>query len=383
MKPAHAVLACLLLTASPVVRAQDVAPPADGEIAKLVLQLGDADFGTREAASRRLGEIGKPALDALKEAADGADAEIRTRATALVRRIEKRALPGGPLGRDAAPAGVRHMRVSVNNGVKNIVAQEQDREFVIDEGPDGIEVTVTAVENGQSVTEVYRAKTAAELKETEPDAFAVYERFGAGPAGAWALVGGAGVALEVRDGGMIFDNGIGRLRDDLDELRERLDKQMRDSRVAAQQARDVLRHLDRLQQFRWGAAELPADQDARIQEYFRASDALRKKLADLKLDAADDVLPPPPNQRLGVQLNLVPDPLTGEVTRLLIQTVVADSRAARIGLKGGDVVLKINDNPVRSTKDIRDVLAQSKGPLVVEVRRADKALKLTEKTEKK
>ena len=383
MKPAHAVLACLLLTASPVVRAQDVAPPADGEIAKLVLQLGDADFGTREAASRRLGEIGKPALDALKEAADGADAEIRTRAAALVRRIEKRALPGGPLGRDAAPAGVRHMRVSVNNGVKNIVAQEQDREFVIDEGPDGIEVTVTAVENGQSVTEVYRAKTAAELKETEPDAFAVYERFGAGPAGAWALVGGAGVALEVRDGGMIFDNGIGRLRDDLDELRDRLDKQMRDSRVAAQQARDVLRHLDRLQQFRWGAAELPADQDARIQEYFRASDALRKKLADLKLDAADDVLPPPPNQRLGVQLNLVPDPLTGEVTRLLIQTVVADSRAARIGLKGGDVVLKINDNPVRSTKDIRDVLAQSKGPLVVEVRRADKALKLTEKTEKK
>ena len=383
MKPAHAVLACLLLTASPVVRAQDVAPPADGEIAKLVLQLGDADFATREAASRRLGEIGKPALDALKEAADGADAEIRTRATALVRRIEKRALPGGPLGRDAAPAGVRHMRVSVNNGVKNIVAQEQDREFVIDEGPDGIEVTVTAVENGQSVTEVYRAKTAAELKETEPDAFAVYERFGAGPAGAWALVGGAGVALEVRDGGMIFDNGIGRLRDDLDELRDRLDKQMRDSRVAAQQARDVLRHLDRLQQFRWGAAELPADQDARIQEYFRASDALRKKLADLKLDAADDVLPPPPNQRLGVQLNLVPDPLTGEVTRLLIQTVVADSRAARIGLKGGDVVLKINDNPVRSTKDIRDVLAQSKGPLVVEVRRADKALKLTEKTEKK
>ena len=383
MKPAHAVLACLLLTASPVVRAQDVAPPADGEIAKLVLQLGDADFATREAASRRLGEIGKPALDALKEAADGADAEIRTRATALIRRIEKRALPGGPLERDAAPAGVRHMRVSVNNGVKNIVAQERDREFVIDEGPDGIEVTVTAIENGQSVTEVYKAKTAAELKESDPDAFAVYERFGAGVGGAWGLVGGVGGgALEIRNGQMIFDNGVDRFRDELDDLRDRLDKQMRDSRVAAQQARDVLRHIERLQSFRWGAAELPADQDARIQEYFRASDALRKKLADLKLDA-DDVLPPPPNQRLGVQLNLVPDPHTREVTGLVIQTVVADSRAARIGLKSGDVIQKINDKPVQSTKDIRDALAQSKAPLVVEVRRAGKPLKLTEKAEKK
>ena len=382
MKPAHAVLACLLLTTPHLARAQEKAATSNDEISRLVVQLGDPDFETRETASRRLGEIGKPALDALKEAANGPDAEIKTRATALVRRIEKRALPGGPLERDGGPVGVRHMRVSVNNGVKNIVAREQDREFVIDEGPDGIEVTVTAIENGQSVTEVYKAKTAADLKESDPDAFAVYERFGAGVGGAWGLVGGAGLALEVRDGGMIFDNGVGRFRDDLDELRDRLDKQMRDSRVAAQQARDVLRHLDRLQSFRWGVAELPADQDVRIQEYFRASDALRKKLADLKLDA-DDVLPPPPNQRLGVQLNLVPDPLTDEVTGLLIQTVVADSRAARIGLKSGDVIQMINDKPVRSTQDIRNALAQSKGPLVVEVRRAEKPLKLTEKAEKK
>jgi RNA polymerase sigma factor (sigma-70 family) len=69
--------------APPVARAE-VAP--DGrDVERLIKQLGSDEFEEREAASKALKEVGKPALKALDEAATkNADVEIRTRAAALI-----------------------------------------------------------------------------------------------------------------------------------------------------------------------------------------------------------------------------------------------------------------------------------------------------------
>jgi len=58
-------------------------------ITALIAQLGSADFQERQAATKSLEAIGRPALAALREAADKhADAEVRRRAKGLVEKIE-------------------------------------------------------------------------------------------------------------------------------------------------------------------------------------------------------------------------------------------------------------------------------------------------------
>jgi hypothetical protein len=262
---------------------------------------------------------------------------------------------------------------------RKITVDEEDRQFeIVKEEDGGIRITVTAVEDGKPVIETYSARSEAELREQEPEAYAVFERWGNAAAG--------GGAIEIRAGQIVFDNrvvGMG-VRDEIDLLRERLEEQMREGRVAAAQVRDVLSQLDKLQAARQGGlAGIPAEPGRQIKEYFRLSDLLRKKLAELKLDAGDDALPPPPNQRLGVQITMEADPFTGDIKGLLVQMVVGDSRAAKIGVKAADLIRRINDRPIRSTRDIREALGQAKDALVVEVVRDGKTIKLTEQADQK
>ena len=63
-------------------------PVSSAEVRKLIQQLGSADFAEREAATKRLEDIGKPALPALRDAAKRSeDAEIQRRAQRLVKKI--------------------------------------------------------------------------------------------------------------------------------------------------------------------------------------------------------------------------------------------------------------------------------------------------------
>src|SRR5215475_8040048 len=60
-------------------------------IARLIKQLGDDSFAKREAASKALEAIGKPALPALrKAAASGNDPELRQRAERIIQVIAAR-----------------------------------------------------------------------------------------------------------------------------------------------------------------------------------------------------------------------------------------------------------------------------------------------------
>jgi WD40 repeat protein len=60
-------------------------------VERLIKQLGSNDFAEREAASRKLEEIGEPALEALqKAAAESSDGEVRRRAKQVVESVEAR-----------------------------------------------------------------------------------------------------------------------------------------------------------------------------------------------------------------------------------------------------------------------------------------------------
>ena len=61
----------------------------DARIAKLIAQLGSDEHKQREAAQKELIQIGKPAIGALKAAADGKDAERKTRAKAALQQIKE------------------------------------------------------------------------------------------------------------------------------------------------------------------------------------------------------------------------------------------------------------------------------------------------------
>ena len=68
-------------------------------IEKLVKQLGSDEYQEREDASRKLKEIGRPAIPALKKALKSEDLEVRLRAESILKEIggqEKRPEPGRP-----------------------------------------------------------------------------------------------------------------------------------------------------------------------------------------------------------------------------------------------------------------------------------------------
>jgi hypothetical protein len=80
------VLACAVgRAADPDKPAEQKAFPA--EIRQLIEQLGDRKQTVRDSATKRLVEIGRPALDAVREAAKSEDLEVRTRAGRIADEI--------------------------------------------------------------------------------------------------------------------------------------------------------------------------------------------------------------------------------------------------------------------------------------------------------
>src|SRR5205085_2689832 len=76
-----------LLAAAPPSR------PSAGEVARLIEQLGSEKFAEREVASKRLKEIGEPALDALHKALSSDDLEVRYRARRIIAAVENKLYP--------------------------------------------------------------------------------------------------------------------------------------------------------------------------------------------------------------------------------------------------------------------------------------------------
>jgi hypothetical protein len=82
--------AVLLAAAFAGARAAPPAAPTAGEIRALVAKLGADDYAEREAAGKKLDEIGAPALDELRAATRSENPEVARRARDVLRRIERR-----------------------------------------------------------------------------------------------------------------------------------------------------------------------------------------------------------------------------------------------------------------------------------------------------
>lgn len=80
----------LILAVALYADAEQPEPAKDGDIDRLVARLSSRGFAAREGATKALIEIGAPALDALRKAMASPDAEVRRRATQVVRQIEQR-----------------------------------------------------------------------------------------------------------------------------------------------------------------------------------------------------------------------------------------------------------------------------------------------------
>ena len=348
------------------VRYAAAAPPAQGqraeavsdEIRGLIDQLGADDYGRREAAAKRLKALGKAALPALREAAEHDDPEVASRAQALVKRIDVRPLPA-PDRRNAGPMlrGM-NMRITVGeNNTRVTDVNDDGRQVQIREGPDGITMIVQGLVDGEPGSEQYTANDAAQLKDDAPEAYAIYQRW-AGESRPDVIFGRGGARIVA---GQIL---LQRAPDELDLLRGRIDKQMRDNKLTEAQRDEVNQAIEKL-------AGARVEMVGRMEKYSDQCDELRKTLDQYKLDAGE-LLPPPAKTRLGVSL-------LSEDGRMLVQQVGDDSRGHRIGLKPGDVIRKVDGNEVANVGELRKAVAAKEKGLAIEILRDGDEVKLTEK----
>jgi hypothetical protein len=357
---------------APGARGIDPAPAAAApQVKALIDQLGDAKYDRREDAAKKLKAIGRPALPALKEALTSDDPEIVSRARALIRRIEIRPLP------QPDPAGVngiiraRRMNGNFADGTRSVEVTEDGREIkIVDGGDQGITMSVTGLIDGKRGTEEYSAADAAQLKEENPEAYALYERWmgprGAGLAlrGPLRIGGGGGGVVQINGGAFVqFAQPI--VPDELEQLHASLRKQMEDGKLKPEERKEVDDGFEKLMTARF------AQGGGGMENYLQACDEFRKTLEQYKLDAGT-LMPPPAKSRLGVSI-------ANAEGVLRVQAVMEKSRAQRIGLLPGDQIRKVDGKEVADIAGLRKAASAKEKGLVIEVTRDGDDLKLEEK----
>lgn len=370
----------------------EIPAPAPDTVSALITRLADADYHVRRQAAQELRQVGDKALPALRQAMAGPDPEVRARARQIVRAVEFRQVPGRP------PLQGRASSVSLSfiGGERAVDVNDAGRKIHIVQGPRGIEMTVTGITDGRPDTETYRARTAEQLKTDNPEAYALFER--------WSSGNGPGIdSLALRERHAMIRRQQLQLQqllaqrqqlllpqppvfrevavdrvpaggDDLTDLRGKVEDQMRRAGVPEADQRkvvDALDELDRLRRLNDAQFDNP---DLKIQQYNAASDAVRKRLSDLKLPDPGAALPPPSSSRLGISAPSVEDESGVAVTHVL-----PHSRADRIGLQEGDIIRKVNGQPVRGVKDLRRVITENPKQLELEITRDGREMKLQEK----
>lgn len=293
MKLVRIAVTCLGL----VYATQMVAAPGASEsrIKELVAQLGDADFAKREAATKELKEIGKPALLALKAVENHEDPEVRVRATELLQAIDPAptaVTSGNRIG------GTIVMRVGGNAGgrlnlnTKSAFAKDgksYEIERTTKDGVSKIEVTIKEPgKDGKEIERVVEAENDEDLAKKDPELAKIVAENSAKQ----------GVVKVQFGGGMIVDNG--------------------------------------------------------------------RAIVDA------------PPQLLGVNLSHFGIKAQDDEQGPRLTEVTADSQAAKLGLKEGDLLTKVNEKAVKSAREIAITLRRVKetDPLTIEILRADKPVTL-------
>lgn len=255
---------------SPPTKIAPTTRPVDEKVLALIEKLGDGDPTVREEATKKLQEMGKAVLANLQEAAQSDDPEVRSRARGLIRKAERRLPPAAP-ARDAR-FGRSSVRMSSTNGERTVDADDNGYRVKIRQGPAGIKLDVTGVEDGKEVTESYSAKDADELKKENPEAFALYDKYNNGNAGfgihhvaqIQIKVGGMPPGVVGLDQGAVFD-----------ALRMKIEAQLDQANMPAEQKKAILDRLDQHRQQIQPPALTPLEEDRK-----KAIDDLKEPLVE-------------------------------------------------------------------------------------------------------
>lgn len=271
--PAFAlVCSSILLAADPPATA-----PAPDSVPALIRQLADPDPAVREEASGKLKDIGKPALEALRSAAASRDPEISGRARGIIRRIERRPIPGPPPGQNPNQSS-HSTRISVQDGRTVVDVDENGRKVHITKEASGkVEVSVTGHLDGKEVTETWKADSAEDLMRDDPEVHALLEKYGGSGAG-FRLVGQGG---QVQIQGNVNIQAGAAAPDPLMKLQMRIMPDL--AKLPPAERVEVLRLFPQLRIARMQGKE---------EEAARLAGQLREKLIANGLDPGDD-LPAP------------------------------------------------------------------------------------------
>ena len=196
------------------------------EIANLVQQLDADQYSQREAATKRLMAVGKPAVPAVSKAAVEGSLEVTGRAIDILKnlygssdeatkkaaeealqkladgdhraaarrakdilkpkQVPGQGFPGGGIilgGANiqiqvAGAANGKKVSIKTINGVKTIEAEEKDKKIkIVDDPKQGIKMEITTKKDGKEQTEKIEAKNADELKKKNKEAYELYNEY--------------------------------------------------------------------------------------------------------------------------------------------------------------------------------------------------------------
>lgn len=344
--------------------AQDPEGAPSPEIANWIRALGSAEEAERESARQALKNAGAKARAALELAArESSDPEVRWNARKLLRQIEEEASTPAPKSRleplrghaeskDAQPKFreldgeapfPQDLREGANRGVTKSVQI----------GPDGrVQVTVTENIDGERVTKNYEANSMEELRAKHPG---VLRDVGIGIAPMPQLPGMEMPGLE-----------------NIEELFQRLNLRMEGFDAPQDGGLPEMKEFWR--ELRRGPQER-APQEESIPGFEVAP---RVELA--------------PSERLGVKVEALHPEVAQfldvpEGTGLIVAEVLEGTLAQSLGLQAKDVLVRIQDQVVRTPDSIRTALAKtpldekirvevlrfSSGKVTVEAKRPDAA----------
>jgi hypothetical protein len=335
------------------------APPSEtqkkdtaAELDQLVKQLGDENYRVRIEAENKLRALGADALPALKAAAgQGTDAEVQWRARRLVRQIERGDQQPG-LGRraDRRPAEGESRRSWLDPS--ELVQERFDDLFRQLERDFGVDIPRARFFDDnffrdlQSQMDDLRARMGQGLQGTKGQ-----------QQGLSMQMGPDGVKVQIKTRNEQGEEETKTYEaPDLESFQKKYPGVLEQNGIAG-----PLRFLG-LRSFQWQPF-----QRARVGQP-----------DDVQIDPTEPPAPapvaPPEGKRLGVRIRAEIAPELrehlglGEAEGLLIEEVQDGTLAEALGLKAGDIVVKIGDHSIGSAQDVQDALGSIEAGQAVAVK---------------
>ena len=228
--------------------------------------------------------------------------------------LNKPAVDTSPVPQPAREGNIQRniysTRMSMTGNGRTVDVTEPGRTIHVEEKPGSLYLKVTGELDGKPATKEYTAKSADQLKEEHPAAFELYQRhFG-------MLNRRVGMGINVQGGNVANvriqingNNGInigpaganvvpGNLRDlaNTNILEARLLNAMRAQGIADAQQQEVRDLIAKLRKAIPDPKKEGKEKEAAQVEYEKAGDAVRAKIAELKLGDFDAMLPAKPAQ---------------------------------------------------------------------------------------